>query len=504
MTEERGHDLRHVTVLGARWLGGSRLVTEVTAFGSVVVLARLIPPSEFGRAAVPLVIVGVAVILGPLGLTAVIVQRPRLSKDEIQGATFLCLALGISLTALTLLFAAIGGGAVFGEATADLIALASPAWLLAGLGGVPQALVQRELRFGRTAVIEAAPAAGGSLTAVCLALLGGDGAALVAGGLALLGSAAILALASVPLVRPKPSAAGVRSLLGFATPVTVSSLVYLGFRHVDYLILAARMAPAQVGFYWRAYQLGVEYQGKISQVMLRVSLPVFSRAEDPDELRRLRLRIVRTHATVIVPLLAGFIAVAPTLIPWVFGRAWEPAVVPAQIMAVAGMCEAVTTGVGPLAVAVGKPGLLLWWNLVELAAYAVTIALVAPYGLTWVAVAVAAYSCVSALVIQVVLMPRVVGLGLRDFWRDIRAGVVTGAVALVVLVPVRDRLEKVDTPVIVLLAVMTAVGIAVFATVLRLAFHDIWNDLLVLGRRVLGRDAPVPDESSPGAARRAE
>jgi PST family polysaccharide transporter len=488
MSNEHKHDLRRVTVLGARWMGGSRVVTEVTALAAVVVLARLIPPSEFGRAAVPLVIAGVAVILGPLGLTAVIVQRPNLTKDETEGATFLCWALGTTLTVLTLFFAVIGGGAVFGKQTAELIALVSPAWLLAGLGGVPQALVQRELRFGRTAVIEAAPAVIGSLTAVCLALAGVDGAALVAGALALLGCSSVLALASVPRVVPKPSAAGVRSLIGFATPVTVSSLVYLGFRHVDYLILAARMAPAQVGFYWRAYQLGVEYQGKISQVMLRVALPVFSRAEDRDDLRQLRLRIVRTHATVIVPLLAGFIAIAPTLIPWLFGSAWEPAVVPTQIMAVAGMCDAVTTGVGPLAVAVGKPGLLLGWNLAELAVYAVMIALVAPYGLTWIAVSVAVYSCVSALVLQIVVMPRVAGLGLGDFWRDIRAGVVTGAVALVVLISVRNGLETTDIPVIVLLVVMGLVGVAVFAAVLRIAFRDVWGDLLVLSRRVIGRE----------------
>jgi hypothetical protein len=43
--------------------------------------------------------------------------------------------------------------------------------------------------------------------------------------------------------------------------------------NADYLILAARLHPAQVGFYWRAFQLGVCYQDKISGIMLRTAFP---------------------------------------------------------------------------------------------------------------------------------------------------------------------------------------------------------------------------------------
>ena len=486
-SDEDRRDLREATLTGVRWVSGARLVAEVSAFASVVVLARLISPSEFGRAAVALVFVGVAAILGPRGLTAVIVQRPSLSRREVESATFLCLALGVAASAATLVFASSSlAQSVFGERTADLIAFASPSFLLAGLGGVPQALVQRELGFRRVGVFDAVSVVLGAATGVLLAVSGHDGESLVIGALVLVGAASLTALASVSPVFPRPSRRGIRELTGFATPVTLSSLVYLGFRHVDYVILGAGMPPAQVGFYWRAYQLGVEYQGKISQIMLRVSFPVYSRANDLDELKQLRLRIVRTHATVIVPLLAGFIAVAPILIPWLFGDAWEPAVLPAQILAVAGMAEAMTTGVGPLIVALGRPGLLLAWNVVELAAYALLVALLAQYGLTWVSIGVAVYTVASALVTQSVLMPLVIDLGIADFWRDIRAGVVTAAVALPLLVGERMLLEALGVPTLPLLALLGIVGTAVYVAVLRLLFGDVWADLVVLRRRVFG------------------
>ena len=220
--------------------------------------------------------------------------------------------------------------------------------------------------------------------------------------------------------------------------------------------------------------------------MLSVSFPVYSRAKDLDELKRLRLRIVRIHATVIVPLLAGFIAVAPSLVPAVFGAAWEPAVVPAQIIAVAGMAEAVTTGVGPLLTALGRPGLLLVKNLVELAAYAAVIAVLAPFGLVWVSIGVAVFGLASVLFIQTLIVRPVIGLGLADLWRDVRAGVVTGGIALVVLGLGRELLERAGVSTLPLLAIFTVAGVGLYAAVLRTLFGAVWTDLIGILRRVSG------------------
>jgi len=487
VSEDTRPDLRRATILGVRWMSSARLLAEIAALAATIVLARLIPPAEFGRAAVALIIAGVAVVLGPRGLTATLVQRPTLERHHSESAALLCIVSGVVLTTATLLFARSAAEAWFGDRTAELIALASPVWLLAGLGGVPQALLERELRFGRMALIESLPVVFAAGAAVGCAAAGLDGESLVVGALVLRGVSTAGALVLVPLVLPRPSKAGIVDVAGFATPVTLSSMVYIGFRHVDYAILGSRMPAADVGFYWRAYQLGVEYQGKISQIMQRVSFPVYSRAGDLDALKRLRLRIVSTHATVIVPLLAGFIAVAPTLIPWLFGSAWEPAVVPAQIMAVAGMADAVMTGVGPLFVVLGRLRAMLVWNIVELVVYAAMIALLAPYGLTWVSIGVALYGVSSLLVLQTVLMPRIIGLGLADFWRDVRAGVVTAAVALPVLVAGRVLLENLGVPTFLLLAALGVLGVIVYAAVLRLLFRGAWTDLLSISRRVGGR-----------------
>ena len=69
--------------------------------------------------------------------------------------------------------------------------------------------------------------------------------------------------------------------------------------NVDYLVLTARLSPAAVGYYWRGYMLGVTYPSKISNIMLSIALPLYSRAPDHDEMRRLRLRVMATHAAAV-------------------------------------------------------------------------------------------------------------------------------------------------------------------------------------------------------------
>ena len=314
MSDESSGGLRAATLHGIRWFTASRVVVEATALVSSIALARLIPPSQFGHAVVALTVVGLAAIMGPAGISAVVVQRRELNRTDLEAVSFITLCAGVLLTFATFAFAQVGATTIFGSETAHLIAIASPAWAIAAVGAVPQALLQRELRFRVLAIADSIAVLVGTAVSVGLALAGVNAEALVLGGLAATASLTVVAVIAAPHAVPRPTRHGLAAVGTFSASVTASSFVYTLFRNVDYWILGARLSPASVGYYWRAYQLGADYQSKISQIMLRVAFPVYTRVESRDELRRIRRRIVRTHAVVIVPVMAFFIATAPVLI----------------------------------------------------------------------------------------------------------------------------------------------------------------------------------------------
>lgn len=483
MASERvSSELREAAVSGARWTGMARLARELVAFAATVALARLVSPAEFGHATIALTVVALTALLGTAGCTAPLVQRRELTDRLVGAGVVVCVSLAAVLTLATAGAAVVLVEPVFGSRTAELVLLAAPAWLLAAVGAPSVALLQRALRFRALAVVESLAAVLASLAAVVYTMVGAGDTALVVGGLVLVATTALAALSAAPPRTARTDGKTLRETIGFAAPLTASSLVYIGYRNVDYLIVGARTSPTQLGYYWRAFQLAVVYQSKISNIMQRVSLPVFARSRSREELRALHDRMVRTHACVLVPLLAAFIAAAPVAVPWVFGSAWAPAVVPAQIMAVAGMSEAIMAGIGPLMVAIGRPGVLLRFNLVVFAAYAAIVYALVPYGLEAVAAGVAGFGVLVVVGNQLFLRGPFAGLTWHDLWSETRAGIVTGVGVLATGTAVREALEALGAPPAALLGVLGAAVLVVYAGLLRALFPAELDSL----RRIFG------------------
>jgi len=490
-------ELRAATMAGIRWFTTARLGVEIAAFSSSVILARLIPPAEFGRAAVGLFVVIMAGVIPSQGLSVPLVQRRAVSGGLLETAALTALLAGLVLGAAVFLLAPVAVAPLLGSRIAELVRLASPAFVLAGFGAVPEALLSRRLDFKSLSIAELASVALGAATAVALAVAGVDAEAVVLGAIVTVAAQAGLFLAFAPRVFPRWHR-GVAGELGrFGALAALSSYAYTAFRSVDYAILAARLRPAQVGYYWRAYQVAIDYQLKVSVIMLRIAFPLYARSGSLEQTRRLRIRIVRLHTVVVFPLLATLIAVAPKLVPLVFGESWRAAVEPTQILAVAGMAVAVGMGAAPLVMAAGAPGRLLAYNASCLALYATLVTLTAPYGVTTVCVAVALFH-LTAVLAQVLLVERSVGIPPREVATALLAATVGSAAASAVAYPLARWLSTVDLPRAVFVVAVGGAAALVYGLVLRLAFPAAWADVkLIVGaflRRSRAETDPPPDE----------
>src|SRR5262249_5624576 len=95
-------ELRDAAVQGVRWSSLSRPLVEIIQLGSIVILARLIVPAEFGRYAIALIAQEVAFLIVAGGLTVALVQRKTLSREHSETGMALALIAGLALAALTL------------------------------------------------------------------------------------------------------------------------------------------------------------------------------------------------------------------------------------------------------------------------------------------------------------------------------------------------------------------------------------------------------------------
>ena len=448
-------------------------------FIASIVLARLIAPAEFGFTVVAVFAAAIGQSVAIQGIGSFLVQIATPSREQDRAAVLLCLIVGVLGSALTAAFALVVAPSLFGEREADLMLMVSPVALFSSLTAVPMANLQRRLDFPRLAVVEAGMSLAGPLVAVGLAAAGLEAEALIAGLLASAAVAALLASAYARPARPGWFPREMRVIAGYGVPAAGSSVLYAVSRNVDYVILAARLPAAQVGYYLRGFTLGSEYQSKISGILLRVAFPVLSRTRDLDEVRRMRARIIRVHAAVLFPLLFGLIALAPVFVPFVYGDVWAPAVPLTQILAIGGLVSALGTGTGPLLLATGHPRALFTYNLVVVAAYVAGVLIAVPHGLVAVSWTVVGVTAVSFLVLQYAVVERVVGIPLLETLRDAVPALCSGLVLLATAWLGVQLLDPVLPDVLVLLVPGT-VALAVYALILRVLFAATWRDLAVL------------------------
>ena len=423
------------------------------------------------------------------GFGSALVQRKTIEREHGEAAMLASIVTGAIFTAVTVLLARPVGEPLFGEGPARLLVMISPVFLLAGIGAVSRSLLWRRLDFRRVSLIEMVSLGAGAAAAVAVAAASGlDAPAIVLG--ALFGSlvTTVLLLIAAPPPPPLWHHQELRDVMAFGIPASGAGLTYVANTNSTLAVAAARLSAAQVGIFWRAFQLGVIYQEKISGIMIRLAFPVYSRTSDLDQLRRFHERATRIHAAVLLPLLTLLAVTAPELVPWLFGERWAPAAGPVQILCVAGMIAAILTGYPQIMLAAGKPRALFVFNLVLLSLYVAVAWVAAPHGTTALAFGVVGVHVFLLLAVYGVLFRRVLAIPTRRLVTDLLPAVACSLLLLAVALPTAGSMRGTDAPVPVFLLAVGVLGGAVYLTALRSLFPELWNDLAQLTRRVL----PVP------------
>jgi lipopolysaccharide exporter len=479
-----GDQLREAAVSGVRWFAIARVATEALQLASAVALARLVSPADFGNASVALILIPLAVILTYEGFGSALVQRKLIETGHFEAATLSSLATGIALSLLVYFLAPVIAAPIFSDEIAHLIQVAAPAFALAGLGAVSRARLSRNLDFRPISMIETGALAVGAGIAIGLAAAGLGGEAVVIGAVAGIAFTSLAMVAASPPGRPRWRRREMGEVSRFGAPASAAGLLYVAISNVDYAVLAARLNPAQVGIYWRAFQIGVLYQDKISGIMMRLAFPIYSRTNNLDEMKKLHERATRIHGAVVVPLLAILIVTAPELIPMVFGDAWRAAIEPTQVLAVAGMIAAILTGYSQVMLAAGRPRALLIFNCAVLVVYALAVFVTAKQGLVTVSLAVVGVHVAMLAAVYLVLFRRVLGMPVGRLFTDLAPATATAALVLAVGLPVADLMRGAGAAPVSIVLLAGLAGCCAQALALRAFFPEVWSDVSRLLRRL--------------------
>jgi PST family polysaccharide transporter len=478
-------ELRAAAVSGVRWSSIARPTTEIIQLVSIVILARLIVPAEFGRYAIALIAQEVAYLIVAGGLSNALVQRKTLRREHLQSGIALGLIAGFALGGLMLISASLLFAPIFGERTAFFVRLMVPLCLVSAVGLVPTAILRRRMAFRRLSEIEVLNTVARVVVCIGLALAGLGGEALVLGVVAGSLAMTIVACVSVPPPLPKLERVAARELLDYGLPASMAAVSWVGFSNCDYAIIGARLGALQTGLYFRAYTLAVEYQAKIGIVMTQVGFPVLARARHAADMTALYRQMVRLLTVVLFPMLALLAILAPVLVPFLFGPRWSEAIVPVQILAVGGASTLVIDAAGTVLMATGRARALLGYGVGHFLTYGLTVFLVVPYGIVAVAIDAAVVHTLFLVVAYALMLRGTPERPLQRLWDDVAPATVASLGLVAVVLPANLALSAAHLPPIVQLTVAGLIAVPPYLLTLRIFFPATSRNLRATIERVL-------------------
>lgn len=472
MTASDTSNLKQKAVRGGAFTFASQWTRFVLRIASMAILSRLLEKDDFGLVAMVTAFTGFASLFADAGLTQAAMRAKTLSREQASSLFWINLSVAFGVAVLVVACSPAIAWFYGREQLVAIACVASVSLVAGALGAQHVALLQRELRFGRLAMVEMIANLSAVTIAVVAASLGAGYWALVAQVIA---TSAITSIGAWLATGWRPLlpgiAPGTRELLSTGSHLSGTEVLnYVGV-NADSVILGKFSGEGPLGEYSRAQGLLLMPLTQIIAPFTKVAVPLLSRVQDqPERFARAYYRMCALVALVSTPLIAVLMVAARDIVLIMLGRKFADAALLFQILAVAAWGMPIAATSTWVAIATGQTKELFWRNLIRVAIF-VTAFLV---GVQWEAIGVAWAYVIATHALRIPMMwwtlratPVSMGGVIRSTWPATTIGV-AGAIAMVgpaYFLPLPDTLAEWLRPWITLGATL-AVGAVVMGGML--------------------------------------
>lgn len=309
-----------------RWVALSQSVKILVQLLNIVVLARLLPPEEYGVMAMALVVINFAMLVRDLGTSAAIIQKKELNDRTINAVFWLNLYMGLGLFLLLSVLSSYIAD-FFGEEKLQLILiLLAISFPLGSSSATHLSLLERKSEFKKVAWIEIRSSVFSFVIAVIMAAMGLGVLSLVF-QVIILNALSMLQLWIISEWRPSLRVLWdkdeLKNIFGFSANLTGFNLINYFSRNADSLIIGRFMSSVILGYYSLSYRIMLFPLQSLTFVITRSLFPVLSRhQEDLDEIRKIYCNVFYYILLIVTPLMCGLAFLSKEFISIIFGGKW--------------------------------------------------------------------------------------------------------------------------------------------------------------------------------------
>lgn len=425
--------------LGKRSLRGgavgivSRALNNVVSIGSVLILARLLSPEDYGLVGMVTAFTGYTMMLVSLGTPDIVIQRQSITEGEVSALFWLSLGIG-TVSAVLLGVCSPLISRFYGEPRLTMIVLVDAIpFVLTALHCQHSALLRRAMRFPEVCAIELAANVVSAGVAVTMAFCGFAYWALALRPVTMNAFLAAGVWMRCRWLPPRPTiTADVKKMVKLGLNITGFTLLdYVG-RSADRVAIGYRNGARALGYYQNALSLYENVLDVLVAPLHTVAVAGLSKVTaDLEEFRRLWGKALGALLFYAMPAFGLLAVISRDVVVLLLGAKWASAGALLSILALRGIPHSVERTAGWLHVTAGRTDRWVRWGVVATCVQLAALACGLPFGPRGVVTAYVASTFV-VFVPAIAYAGRPLGIRTSDVvrvsWRPL-----TGSVAAVAI-----------------------------------------------------------------------
>lgn len=322
-------DLKSKAIKGSLWSLMETFSMQVVQFFVSIVLARILDPRDYGLIAITGIFTAISAAITDGGFEKTIIRQKDITETQVSTVFYINLGLGIFMTLTMMLFAPLIAKFFKDDALIPLLRVVSISITLTALGQIQQILLMKELQFKKISFARITASWVSGISGVTFALNGFGVWSLVFSSLSY--QVVILMfywIRSSWYPKLLFSYSSVRPVIPYGLNVLFSSIFYFVIQQFNNFVVGRSYSKEQLGLFNRGNRFPELISSVIQKVVLRMSMPVFSKLQDdPAQLTNAVTKSSKIIAFISFPLLFFIMIKAEDITIFLFTAKWSGSII---------------------------------------------------------------------------------------------------------------------------------------------------------------------------------
>lgn len=332
----------------------------------VVILARILTPSQFGVYGIAVLVLGLLEILTETGINVVLIQEEGKTDKFISTAWIVSIFRGILISLVILALAPFIAGFFASANALNLIRFAALIPLVRGFINPSIVKFQKELAFNKEFWFRSSLFLVDTTFAIALGIITKSEYALIWG---MLIAALTEVVVSFFIVKPIPKVefdfAKVKKVIARGKWITLAGTFEYLFGHIDDIAVGKLLGIAPLGLYQQAYRVSTLPISEVGEIFNKVTFPTYTKiSEDRERLKKAFLKVTSVISLLVIPfgLILFFFAREVVLV--LLGDKWLEAIGALKVLAIFGILKAISNSAYSLFLSLKKQEIITLITLV--------------------------------------------------------------------------------------------------------------------------------------------